>query len=61
MPINTRNIANRRPALQAEKPKGKKIPEFLLKGSKETIDENSNGESTTPLDVQVCFLFKLSN
>jgi hypothetical protein len=61
MPINTRNIGNRRPALQTEKPKGKKLPEFLLKGSKQTTDENVDGESTTTLDVKVCFLFKLSN
>lgn len=53
MPINTRNIANRRPALQIEKPKAKKVPDFLLKGSNQTIDEHVDEEPTTPMSVKV--------
>jgi hypothetical protein len=63
MPINTRNIANRRPVLQMEKSKGKKPPEFLFKGLKHPTDENVNEEteSTTAFDMQVCVLYKKSN
>jgi hypothetical protein len=51
--MHTRHIANRRPALQTEKPKGKQPPEFLLRSSKHTNNEITSEEFATPFHVEV--------
>jgi hypothetical protein len=58
--MNTRNATSRRPVQQTTTAKGKKIPEFLLKGLNRTNNKTSQDEESSYSDIEVCILSNLN-